>query len=206
MTDEIKKGETLLLPDRIKDPIQQNVELFFNHFGRYYHAAKLLAVSEQDVVVDASCGCGYGSCGLAKKAKRVYGLDVNWGYLSIARENLKLPNLEFFPYEDFYRLHVKADKIVCIETFEHMSQASGIDFLNRLVGCLKDTGSMLLTTPLGQDGPSEYNPFHCFEPSMGTLHDILSRFFGNIQVEMDTFTNSFGHVCKFASVVLRNKQ
>mgnify|MGYP001566966119 FL=1 len=206
MNNEIRKGETLLLPDRIKDPIQENVELFFNHFGRYYYAMKRLAVSNQDVVVDASCGCGYGSCGLAKKAVRVYGLDVNESYLQIAKDNFRFPNLEFMDYESFYRIHTKADKIICIETFEHISRERGIFFLTRLISCLQNTGSMFLTTPLGTDGPSEYNPFHYFEPSIGTLYSILGMHFGNVQIEVDTFTNSFGHVSEFASVLLRNKK
>jgi 2-polyprenyl-3-methyl-5-hydroxy-6-metoxy-1,4-benzoquinol methylase len=168
---------------------------------------KRLAISDQDVVIDASCGCGYGSCGLARKAGRVYGLDVNESYLQIAKDNLKLPNLIFLTYEEYRNGDWdKADKIVCIETFEHIPKEQGIFFLTRLVGYLRNTGSMFLTTPLGDDGPSTYNPFHCFEPSIGTLRTLLFSFFGNVDMEIDTFTNSFGHVCEFASVVLRNKK
>ena len=206
MNDEIRKGETLLIRDRIKEPVQDNVELFFNHFGRYYHAMKRLVISDQDVVIDASCGCGYGSYGLAKKAKQVFGLDVNTTYLEIARKNLILPNLSFMSYESFWYTCVQADKIFCIETFEHIPADQNEEFLGNLVRRLRGSGAMFLTTPLGNNGPSEYNPFHCFEPSIDVLYVMLSRYFGSIDMEVDTFTNSFGFLCKFASVLLRNKR
>jgi 2-polyprenyl-3-methyl-5-hydroxy-6-metoxy-1,4-benzoquinol methylase len=184
------------------------VELFFNHFGRYYHAMKRLAISDQDVVIDASCGCGYGSVGLAKRACLVYGIDVNEAYLQIAQETMGTKNIIFLTYDDFYKIThpAIADKVVCIETLEHIPQGQNEQFLERLIGTLKDSGSMFLTTPLGNNRPSEYNPFHCFEPSIDVLHVMLSRYFGSIDMEVDTFTNSFGFLCKFASVLLRNKR
>jgi 2-polyprenyl-3-methyl-5-hydroxy-6-metoxy-1,4-benzoquinol methylase len=216
MMDGIQKGETLILPDRIKDPIQENVELFFNHFGRYFYAARALAISEQDIVIDASCGCGYGSCGLARKAKHVYGLDVNNAYLDVAKQSFCLPNLTFFSYSDFTELiqyitrHGEpvniANKVICIETFEHVPANLNDDFLQLLVRCLKPSGSMFLTAPLGNDGPSSYNSFHCFEPRLETLHRKLSRYFQTIQMEIDRFRNSFGQVADFCYVVLKNKK
>jgi SAM-dependent methyltransferase len=206
MDSEIRKGETLLVGDRIKDPVQENVQLFFNHFGRYFYAAQALKISRQDVVIDASCGCGYGSHCLAQKAQRVYGLDINEAYLDIARRNLSLPNLRFYTYDEFWRGSASANKIVCIETFEHVPAEHNGDFLSRLIGRLTPDGSMFLTTPLGNNGPSGYNPFHCFEPSIDVLYALLSRYFGNVQLEVDIFTNSFGHVCEFCYALLRNKK
>ncbi len=204
--NEIRKGETLLIGDRIKDPVPENVKLFFNHFGRYFYAARTLAISCQDIVIDASCGCGYGSRCLALKAQSVYGLDINQSYLDLAMGYRNLPNLRFYTYNKFDVTTVVADKIVCIETFEHIAPEQNELFLAKLVDRLRANGAMFLTTPLGNNGPSEYNPFHCFEPSIDVLHTLLSRYFGNVQLEVDTFTNSYGHICEFCYALLRNKK
>ena len=52
----------------------EDEQLEIEHFQRYI---SVLPLVENKIVLDAACGEGYGSCMMAAKASRVYGLDIN---------------------------------------------------------------------------------------------------------------------------------
>lgn len=200
------KGETLIVDEFIKDPIPENSAIFFNHYGRYFYAMKTLGVNKSDYLGDMSCGNGYGSYGLSFNAKYVYGLDINDTYLELARNNFKKDNLTFCTYNEFYDKKIKLDKIICIETLEHVPKENSIEFIDNLINSLKENGSMFVTTPLGNNEPSEYNKFHCNEMSIDIIYNIFSKYFKSINIEIDSFTNSFGYECQYAYLILKNKK
>jgi cyclopropane fatty-acyl-phospholipid synthase-like methyltransferase len=200
------KGETLIVDEFIKDPIPENSAIFFNHYGRYFYAMKTLGIAENDCIVDGSCGNGYGSYGLSFRAKHVYGLDINDTYLELARNNFKKDNLTFCTYNEFYNTEIKLDKIISIETFEHVPKENNIEFVKDLVSCLKENGSMFTTVPLGNNEPSSYNKWHLFEPDISYIYNLFSKYFKSINIEIDKFVNCFNQECQYAYLILKNKK
>lgn len=209
--------ETFIVDEFIKDPIKDNTLIFFSHFGRYYYASKALDIKGTDIIIDASCGEGYGSYALSKLAKQTFGLDVNEEYIQSARkhyydeigkyENNKI-DLTFLTYNDFYKFNwnITADKIVSIETFEHVPKNEIEEFIDRLMNKLKIGGSMFLTVPLGDNEPSDYNPWHQNEPNLQFLQNIFFKYFKKIDIEIDNFTNSFGYDCQYCFLILKDKK
>ncbi len=205
---DINKNETTIVPEIINEPIQECTLELYNHFGRYFYAFKVLDAQKTDIIIDASCGCGYGTFSIAQKVQHIYGLDVNEGYIHLAKNNYENDNINFITYEDFYKVYpgLKVDKILCIETFEHVPKNEIKGFTERLLSKLKSGGSMFVTVPLGNNEPSTYNQWHCNEPSIDFIYDIFSKYFKTINMEIDSFVNSFGYECQYCFLILKNKK
>ena len=206
---ETMKNETLRIDDLIKDPIKEHTQLIYNHFNRYSKAIQMLDISNNDVVIDASCGFGYGSFILSLVAKKVISLDINQYYLDKAKQIFNSENIYLSTYDVYDHLlcensNQKVDKIVCIETFEHMPKTKASDFVNKLLSYLKIGGNMFITVPLGQNQPSNYNEYHLNEPSIDILYDLFIPYFENITFEIDTFVNSFGFETKYCLLLLKS--
>ena len=71
-----------------------------------------------DVILDVGCGIGPYTTALNKKGKRAFGLEINWDYVKMAREN-KVPVLHYdgehipFKTESF-------ETVIAIEVLEHV--------------------------------------------------------------------------------------
>ena len=209
--------ETLIVDEFIKNPIKDNTLIFFSHFGRYFYASKMLDIGKEDCVLDVSCGNGYGTYSLSQKCKQIYGLDVNEEYIKSARRNyyssndkydIVNDNLTFLTYNDFYKYNgfTQVNKIVSIETFEHIPKEEIEGFIDKLMSKLKVGGSMFVTVPLGNNEASSFNPFHCNEPSIDFIYNIFSKYFKKIDIEIDSFVNSFNKECQYAYLILKNKK
>lgn len=207
MRKETMKNETLRFDYIIKEPLQDHIKLLYNHFSRYGAAIRMLNVSSNDVLLDASCGLGYGSYILSLRAQKVVGLDVNYEYIRRATELFPLYNTEFYSYSDYESLVSagkcpQADKIVCIETLEHIPETHTQEFLSRLFRLLKEGGDLFLTVPIGENKPSEYNEFHLNEPSIDALYGLFINSFDRATFEVETFVNSFGQEMRYCLVQL----
>ena len=206
MNDYIGETETLEIGQLIRPPLAQHAQLIFNHFARYAYAIKSLNLGSDDTVIDASCGQGYGSYVLSNVVKQVVGLDTNQSYINLAKKFFQKDNINFLTYEEFCglkkRVQKRCDKIVCVETLEHLQKDNLRPFIDMLISFLKAGGSMYVTVPLGKDGPSDYNKYHPNEPSLQTLYEIFVKRFKFMTVEIRTFKNSFGHVSEYAQLVL----
>ena len=203
---ETLSTETLLIEHIVKEPIKEHTSMLYNHFNRYGTAVSKLAISDKDVVIDASCGCGYGSFILSAHAKKVFGLDISDENLNKGKDLFNKENIEFFNYEEFDSLCgneiPKADKVISIETFEHIPKSESSKFINRLLSYLKPAGHMFLTVPLGENAPSTYNKYHLNEPSLDYLKDTFSPLFKEAIFDINTFTNSFGYETEYCHVML----
>ncbi len=204
---ETMKNETLRFDFIIKEPLQEHIKLLYNHFSRYGAAIRMLNVSSNDVLLDASCGLGYGSYILSFKTKKVVGLDINCEYIDCATKLFSSHNVEFYSYNDYEYLvntgeRPRADKIVCIETLEHIPKTQTKEFLARLLSLLKKGGNLFLTVPMGENMHSNYNEFHLNEPSIDTLYGLFINLFDRTTFEVETFVNSFGQEMKYCMVQL----
>ena len=204
---ETIKNETLQIDLIVNYPHKEHIGLLYNHFSRYDRAIGSLKINSNDIIIDASCGLGYGSYILSLKAKHVYGLDVNADNLEKAKTLFGNSNLQFLTYTDFRQALKKnrcnnADKIVCIETFEHMIESEANTFIKKLLYCLRSGGDMFLTVPIGNNKSSTYNKYHLFEPSIDYMYNLFNTVFKKMKFEISTFRNSFGYDAKYCMITL----
>lgn len=96
---------------------------YLGHTFRYYLAKGFLRAT--DIVIDASCGCGYGSQILASACAEVYGYDIDEGALKQARKRYDVPGKTHFDVMDLETVTElpKCDVFVSFETIEHISNA-----------------------------------------------------------------------------------
>ena len=94
-----------------------------------YHKFFVDNIDENDVVLDIGCGNGALSYDIAKKAKKVVGIDLNEKNISFAKERYSKENIEWgdalkdLPDERF-------DVIIMSNVLEHIENR--VEFLRRL--------------------------------------------------------------------------
>lgn len=198
-----KEHETLNIEKCIKEPIQENTLKLCNHINRYALSIDSLGISDRDIVLDCSCGRGYGTLFLASKARIAIGVDNDDVYIQEAKQLYKKDNLDFMTYNQLEDTSSVADYIVCIETLEHIDKNEIDNFLDSIYAHLKEGGSMFISTPIGNDGPSTYNKFHLNEMSVATLDSIFSPRFREMLFGMYDYVNSFGKKERYAKIVLK---
>jgi SAM-dependent methyltransferase len=96
------------------------------YLGRYLFAVDFLRPHKPDLVVDISCGLGYGAAQLCSVAGRVIGIDEDRALMESAHQRFKMPNLDFLRKDlDEDELHPEiedgsAAAVVSFETLEHL--------------------------------------------------------------------------------------
>ena len=92
----------------------------------------------------------------------------------------------------------KVNKIICLETIEHLNDINGIDnFIEKLCDYLDTNGQMFLSFPVGENKPSEYNTFHLCEPDIQSIHNIMKKHFSIIEIETSKFVNNYDKECEY---------
>jgi cyclopropane fatty-acyl-phospholipid synthase-like methyltransferase len=197
--------ETIILKDLIKEPLQENLQILFNHLGRYYYAIKKLNINENDIVLDIGCGQGYGSYLLSQYAFKVYGIDINNLFLLNAEKKFRVSGkINFLSYENFCSFSYNPNdinKIICIETIEHLKQENIPDFLYRFSRYYNL--ETFITFPIGENEPSKYNPYHKCEPSIEFIYNIIKKYFKKIEIEIDNFQNNYGYYQDYCIMVAK---
>lgn len=188
--------ETLDIQEYIKTPIKENIDILLNHFGRYIIAIRELEINKNDFVYDIACGQGYGSYILSHYANFVIGYDVNNDYLNIAKNLFKKNNIDFIPAIGF-----TFDKIICIETIEHLKKENQEEFLIDLCNKLKKRGKLFLTFPIGENEESLYNNFHKCEPSLDRIEKILNKYLHKIKIEIDKYVNNYNEEIQYCFII-----
>lgn len=142
----IKLGDGRQYGDRLE-------QIKRNHVIRYQWAADQFGKA---FVVDAGCGCGYGSSILAGKAQRVLGLEFNRHVVEFAQVHWKKSNIEFMEWDlakGFPDLSFAVDYTVCFEVIEHL--ACPQLFLGDL-----PLGMTIIGSVPGVSSTIASNPFH----------------------------------------------
>jgi 2-polyprenyl-3-methyl-5-hydroxy-6-metoxy-1,4-benzoquinol methylase len=138
------------------------------HRVAYHHAAGLVEGLD---VVDAGSGDGEGAALLARRARRVVGLDHDHGAVVQARRDH--PEVVFveadlaMPWPT-----VDADVVVALQVIEHFEDDDA--FVARALGAVRPGGLVLLTTPNRLQSFSE-NPYHVREYTAAELSVLLAR-------------------------------
>lgn len=158
-------------------------ELEIEHYQRYQAVRDLIT---NKVVLDAASGEGYGSELLARKAKQVYGLEIDPEAVRQAQGKYQHPNLTFtqgtiaaLPF-----LPATFDAAISFETIEHVTGDLQESFIKEIKRVLKPDGFFLISTPdkrIYSDLAHYHNEFHTKEFYRQEFHDFLSQHFTTVK-------------------------
>ena len=186
-------NETLDLEKYINNP-SLNMMVLNNHIGRYHYAIKKIDINQNDEVLDISCGQGYGTYIIAHNGKNAYGSDINSGNIIKAKSLFKKDNLIFL---DNLGMPKEIDKIICIETIEHIKIEHIPLFIDRLFESLKKDGKIFFSFPIGENKKSDYNEYHLCEPSLDFIFGILKNKMSKINIEISKYVNDYDVECNY---------
>ncbi len=157
-------------------------ENMVEHLHRYGLAIDLC---DGKVVLDIASGEGYGSSLLAKKALRVYGVDISSEAVDHASKKYQAANLKFLqgradaiPVADH-----EIDLAVSFETLEHHDLHD--EMMRELRRVLQADGLLIISTPdkrYYSEEPKYKNEFHVKELYEAEFRDLLERHFPNVRV------------------------
>lgn len=170
---------TLAYPERIiPDETERGVVAL--HLKRYEFA---LAWCEGKDVLDAACGVGYGSAHLARRARRVVGIDRSEGAIAYGRSRYAAENVSLvtgdvaqLPFEDD-----SFDVVCSFETIEHLAAPEA--FLGETARVLRADGVLVASTPhVERTNLRPDNPFHEIELSRADFTQLLERHFMDVDL------------------------
>jgi SAM-dependent methyltransferase len=174
---DLKKTATLEdTGERMVPEFHKGTLIYAEHMTRYISTENFI---KNKIVLDIASGSGYGSHLMAKYAKKVYGVDVNRGAVTYAKNNFSASNIEFIvgdgekiPLEDN-----SVDVVVTFETIEHISNYE--NFVKEIKRVLRDDGIAIISTPNDLEF-AEGNHFHLHEFGYDELTTILKKEFVHI--------------------------
>jgi SAM-dependent methyltransferase len=98
-----------------------------------YHRFFVKKINENDVVLDVGCGNGALAFDVAKKAKKVFGIDIDKGSIEIARQKYRSDNVEYVVGDATKDLPLqKYDVVILSNVLEHIENR--IEFLLKVKG------------------------------------------------------------------------
>lgn len=147
------------------------------HLHRY---AFTLEFIENKKVLDIACGEGYGSNIMAKKALKVFGVDIDSPTIEKAKSKYNRNNLTFLsgstneiPLGDH-----SVDVVVSFETIEHHDQHEKM--MQEIKRVLTPDGILIISSPEKSeysDKRNYQNPFHVKELYLSEFKDLMSKYF-----------------------------
>lgn len=135
------------------------------------------------IVLDASCGVGYGSYYLAEVARQVIGIDISEEAIIYAKEHYQRDNTKFMVM-DIRNLEFPDNyfDIACsFETLEHLEEPER--FVSKLKDLLKEDGIFIVSTPQPKSiNYSPEDPYHKVEFSYKGLEELLRKYFIKVEI------------------------
>jgi 2-polyprenyl-3-methyl-5-hydroxy-6-metoxy-1,4-benzoquinol methylase len=150
---------------------------YWMHARRYEFAARQCKGKS---VLDAGCGCGYGTRILAQEASYCHGVDLSPQAIELANALFRHPSVEF-SVGDICRLDHLADRsfdaVVALEVLEHLAPESVPAFLEKARGLLRDTATFIVSVANSDFSTSEVNPYHLSEMTFDRFRALLETSF-----------------------------
>ena len=140
------------------------------HILRYRFA--LAYMRAHDTILDAGCGCGYGTFLLAGTSARVVGIDQDAESIDYARTFYNSDNITWVcsSIEKYKGMLKSFSRIVCFETIEHCkSPEILIDSLSEM---LCDGGILICSVPVIPT--KHFNPFHKHDLTDSSFTEIFT--------------------------------
>src|SRR5882762_4822611 len=161
----------------------------------YYEHLHLYALALELVVdrtcLDIACGEGFGSSLLARKAKFVWGVDLDEACVNHARKKYVRNNLKFLagsatkiPLEDH-----SIDVVVSFETIEHFGEHHA--FMREIIRVLTPDGFLIISSPNKKeysDKTGHSNPYHVAELYHPEFNQLLKGYFSQIKLGRQRLT------------------
>lgn len=111
--------------------IKENDGIHPKHRILNYHRFFLDNISENDMILDIGCGNGSVAFDIAKRARKVTGIDISHKNIEIAEKRFNKENLEYIIGDaTTYNFSEKFDAIILSNVLEHIDNR--IDFLNKI--------------------------------------------------------------------------
>lgn len=164
---------------KILNKKERQVTPFLEYVREDHRARYILAknyILDDDKVLDAACGIGYGSTMLLEKGCTITAVDLHEGALQYAQEyyfdkkiTFKKANIE----EDY--LGGSYDVVVSFETIEHLPSPE--KFLRNIHNSLKKGGKLICSTPNENFMPftSKTFPYHIKHFTKAELEKLLNE-------------------------------
>jgi 2-polyprenyl-3-methyl-5-hydroxy-6-metoxy-1,4-benzoquinol methylase len=132
-------------------------------------------------VVDMACGEGYGTEVLARRARRVTGVDANPEAFEHARLKYTRPGVRFV--RNMIELHSEpCDVVVFLQTIEHVPDPEGVlRHFKEMAGTVYvSTPNLLTLAPPGADKSG--NPWHLREYRAADFRALCERVFERVEL------------------------
>jgi ubiquinone/menaquinone biosynthesis C-methylase UbiE/spore coat polysaccharide biosynthesis protein SpsF (cytidylyltransferase family) len=138
----------------LQNVLLENMPVAWDYYSVFYYHEYEIAkeyLTEDDIVLDVSCGHGNGSAVLARNCRKIYAFDVVEDFLKKGKENYgKLHNnIEFVHGEPEKNLPLDDESItfaVSVHTMEHVKDDS--KFLSEIYRVLKKGGYLFIEVPV----------------------------------------------------------
>ncbi|MFZ1523007.1 MAG: methyltransferase domain-containing protein [Candidatus Saccharimonadales bacterium] len=170
MKDEIINDGERMIPE-----FHKNNLFYTEHLQRYNQTRDIV---KGKVVLDIASGSGYGTKIISKYAKKVYGVDINYGAVNYARENYSAKNIEYMTGSgtNIPIGNKSVDVVTTFETIEHIDDYES--FIKEIKRVLKPDGLAIISTPNDLEY-GEGNHFHIHEFEHKELLTLIEKYFKN---------------------------
>lgn len=162
-----------------------------------YHQFFVDNINENSKVLDIGCGIGTVTYDLAKKAKKVVGIDYNKNSIETAKKQYNAQNIKYVCEDAInFKSDEKFDFIVLSNVLEHIDKR--IDFLNKIKTLSKN---ILIRVPMiNRTWLTLYKKQLGFEYRLDAIHHIeytLETFLSEMKqanLEVISFSVQFGEI------------
>lgn len=165
----------------VPDKVNKNSQLYIEHMTRYDFSRSYV---NNKNILDAGCGCGYGSDYLAQYAREVTGIDISCDAVAYCNKHYRRSNLKYCQMDCQYLTFNDStfDTITSFEVIEHFKDPSC--YLKELHRVLKPGGQLIVSTPNDDvyHNDNVNNPFHLFNMDVRGFNDLLKDYFKTIDM------------------------
>lgn len=147
------------------------------HLARYLSVVDIV---EGKIVLDVASGSGYGSQMMAKKAKKVIGVDYSKEAVAYAKKKYPAKNLSYLVDDATELSQIEdnsIDVVVSLETIEHLEEPEKL--IEQVKRVLKTDGVFVVSTPNDDEFYEGGNPFHVHQFDFAELKRLITGNFKN---------------------------
>lgn len=148
---------------------------------RYIFAGSF--INNEDKVLEAPCGFGYGAAYFSDLCSKVEALDLADENISFGKNAYNFDNVNWLigdvtklPYKDN-----EFDVYISYEVFEHLPMKLIDIYLNEAKRIIKDGGKLIISTPNRETRKNINNPFHVKEYNFKEFNQLVKKYFNIVE-------------------------
>jgi SAM-dependent methyltransferase len=159
------------------------------HWGLYRGFNDLVKESDNTVILDLGCGCGFCTINLSDIFKKsiLYGYDIDFESINFANEYNKNDKTEYFTENILNTDLPNSDYIFLIETLEHIKHIDHYSLIDKCLSSLKPNGLLFISTP-NENSFSDAERGHIGILTPHFFEDFKKKYEKNI-IEVKYFNN-----------------